>query len=105
MKIPVESETQDQPEWSATPHYTSLEPEIAIFDRNVEGWLRDYAGKYVLIKGERVVGFFETESEALGEAARIYGLGSYLIRPVSLHQDVHLVTRFLTGFMDADPSS
>jgi hypothetical protein len=59
-----------------------LDAEKNFYDQNRELWLVQQPDKYVAIKGEKVIGFFDTEEEALTESTRRLGLTSFLLRKV-----------------------
>jgi hypothetical protein len=58
-------------------------------------------GQYVLIKGNEI-DFFNTLDAALSEAARRYGLDSYLIRRVATKQDEIIIPALTLGLLRAD---
>ena len=41
-----------------------------------------FPGKYLLIKGEKVVGGFETYEQGISEGVKIFGAGPFLVRSV-----------------------
>ena len=43
----------------------SLNREQAVYEANLSRWLSDHEGEYVLIKGDKVDGFYESRDEAL----------------------------------------
>ena len=43
----------------------SLNREQAVYETNLSRWLADHEGKFVLIKGDKVDGFYESRDEAL----------------------------------------
>ncbi|MFZ5875984.1 MAG: hypothetical protein ACOYXU_06195 [Nitrospirota bacterium] len=45
-----------------------LEQELAVFEAHRQAWLQQHAGKYALVVGEDVLGFFDT-------AVRAYEIG------------------------------
>jgi len=59
-----------------------LEKELAFYEKNLENWLSLYPGKFVLAKGEELVGVYDTNEQALTAGASLFGLSSYLIRCV-----------------------
>lgn len=54
----------------------------AFYKENRAGFVAAFLGKWVLIKDRRLVGVFETQRDALEEAARRFGLGPYVIKQV-----------------------
>ena len=81
-----------------------LEKELKIYQENLPEWNKVHSGKIVLIKGDDVVGFFDTFETALNEAAQKYGLDSYLIRRVALEQEEIVVPALTLGLLSANIS-
>ena len=61
---------------------SSLVTEMRTFDARRADFERTYSGKFIVIKGEEVVGAWDTLSAAADEAVRRFGRGPYLIRQV-----------------------
>jgi len=59
-----------------------LEVERQFFDEHAEQLRSQYAGKFVVIKLQEIVGAFDTMDEALAEGARRFGLDSFLVRHI-----------------------
>ncbi|CAG0932840.1 hypothetical protein TFLX_02790 [Thermoflexales bacterium] len=59
-----------------------LEQERKFYQDNIETWLAKYPGKFVVIKGNELIGVFDTMEAALSESARLFGLDSLLVRRV-----------------------
>ena len=60
----------------------SLRREQAVFDASLVEWLSDHAGKYVLIKGSEVGGFYESRDQALSAGYARFGFGPLLVKQV-----------------------
>jgi len=82
-----------------------LESERAVYDAHIGVWLQEHANRFVLIKGDLVVGFFNTYQEALIEGGRRFGLTSYLIRPVVAHQQEIHAPALTLGLINATTQS
>ena len=54
---------------------------------NSDEFMKEYPGKYLLIKGTQVCGAFETSDEGVREGARIFGVGPFLVRSVLQPED------------------
>ena len=52
---------------------TGLDQELATSDRERKRLLAEAPGKYVLIKGEEVIGTFESQNDAIDEGWRRFG--------------------------------
>jgi hypothetical protein len=59
-----------------------LQTERAYFDAKLPEWMTQYAGQWLLIKGEQLIGAFPTVDEALAEGARRFGRDAFLVRQV-----------------------
>lgn len=78
-----------------------LEQERSFFDAHVGEWLPQHENRFALIKGEQIVGFFNSNEEALVEGARRFGLSSFLVRPVAARQDVINAPALALGLIEA----
>lgn len=56
-----------------------LAVEREIFQQSLASWRRDKIGKFVLIKGDDVIGFFDTLNEAFDEGAKRFGLEDFFV--------------------------
>jgi hypothetical protein len=63
--------------------------EIAYFEENRARLLSDHRGKFVLIKGPRLRGVYETVEEACEAGSRQFGDAPFLV--------AHVTTSFLKG--------
>jgi len=82
-----------------------LEKELAFYEKNLPAWLREYPGKFVLVKGEELVGVYDTNEQALSAGASHFGLGAYLIRRIQKNKDDDIKLPALTlGLLYANPT-
>jgi len=87
-----------------TIHYTQLpagKPDSMLFQewttyrREVGHWLADgLENKWVLLKGEMAVGFFDTWEEARAEARKRFLLSSYLIHQIRAEEPVYRIREY-----------
>ena len=61
----------------------TLDLEIAVYDRERERLEREHRGKFALVRGDELVGTFDTFQAAADEAVRRFGRGPYLICHIS----------------------
>jgi hypothetical protein len=61
----------------------ALEQEYNYFLKNRPALLKDYKDQFIVIVGEKVVGSYSSQEEALKDASVSYALGSFLIQKVS----------------------
>ncbi len=52
-------------------------------------------GKFVLIKGDEVVGIFDTYEAALTAGYGRFGLDSFLVRQIQQIQQIQFISRFI----------
>lgn len=72
----------------------SLEKELKTYKKNLPEWT-EYDGKYVLIKEEKVCGFYSSYDDALTEGYRQFRLEPFLVKRVSMIEQPHLISRLL----------
>ncbi|MBI2607191.1 MAG: hypothetical protein HYW49_14035 [Deltaproteobacteria bacterium] len=61
---------------------TPLAKEREVFDKYIAEWREAHMGKFVLINGEEVVGFFDTIDGAFAEGTKRYGLKDFFIEQI-----------------------
>ena len=60
-----------------------LEIEWRFFEENRDRFVEGAEGKFALIKGRRLFGFFESERDALDEGYRRFGQPPFLVHQVT----------------------
>ena len=63
-----------------------LAEEIATFEAQRRAFLKSHRGQFVLIKGKRVVGFFEDEVDAIRHGYRMLGDVGFLVQKIEEHE-------------------
>jgi len=61
----------------------TIQAELKHFAAQKSEWLKNHRGKFVLVKGEELIGVFDAPESALSEGARRFGLEPFLIRRVA----------------------
>jgi hypothetical protein len=61
-----------------------LEKEFAYYLNNQADLVKKYNGKFLVIKGETVMGHFDTQGEAYIDATKKFEVGTFLIQRCSL---------------------
>jgi hypothetical protein len=79
-----------------------LEKERKYFETHRAEWLQQHAGKFVLVKGEELIGVFNTQQEALIEGARRFGMESFLVRQVEESEQLIYIPALTLGILRAD---
>ncbi len=80
-----------------------LDKERQYYAGHVEEWTKAHPHKFVLIKGEDVVGFYDTIDDALSAGGARYGLTSFLVREVGSDPRTVTVPALTLGLLRADP--
>ena len=82
-----------------------LEQERKYFAENRDELLARYPGKFVLVKGDELIGTFNTIEEALADGARRFATESFLVRQVTAADEKEISIPALTlGLLRADSS-
>ncbi len=81
-----------------------LEQEIAFYNEKLPEWLQQHANRFVLVKGQELVGFYDTNEDALTEGARRFGLQSFLVRRVEPTQTDVRIPALTLGILRAYPT-
>ena len=81
-----------------------LDVEREFFNQNREDLLRKFPGKFVVVKGQRVLGAFESIHDALGEGAKEFGMTSFLVRRTDQVPEDVSIPALAFGLLRADPS-
>jgi len=78
-----------------------LDQERKLYMAHLEEWAGSHAGKFVVIKGDAVVGFFDTLDEALAAGAARFGLTSFLARRVGDREETVSIPALTLGLLRA----
>ena len=81
-----------------------LETERNFLSAHRDELLKQYGGKFLVIKGEEVTGAFDTMEEALENATSEHGLNSVLIRRPADADLVISAPALTLGILHADPT-
>ncbi len=69
---------------------TVLRTELDTYKEHLDKW-SDENGKFALIKGDEVVGFYPTSLAALQEGYKRFKLDSFLVKRISIVEQIHFV--------------
>lgn len=78
-----------------------LEQERDFYDTHLEEWLRSLAGRFALVKGQELIGTFDTIDDAIREGGRRYGLQSFLVRRIEKTQEPVRIPALTFGLLHA----
>ena len=74
----------------------SLEKEQSFFEREKSKFLKHHEGQFVLIKEQKVHGFFTTEQEAFEKGIELFGAEEMFIRQVLKEEPKTFIPAFST---------
>jgi hypothetical protein len=57
-----------------------LKEEEAFFEERRDAWLKEHPDRYVLVKGRKAQGFYESQMEAIRRGYEIFGHASFLVK-------------------------
>lgn len=80
-----------------------LQQEIAAYESRRAELLRHHAGKFVLIKGDELVGAYDTQEAAYGAGVERFGNQPMLIRQVLPEDQVEFLPALMHGVLVARP--
>lgn len=80
MKHNLTNESADKKAGSRGEAISTLENEFKFYLDNQDSLVGQYAGKFIVIIGDKVVGSFDNKDEAYFNAKEQYGLGKFLIQ-------------------------
>ena len=78
-----------------------LREEIEFFNESLPAWLSKFGGRFVVVKGRRLVAICDTEEEAVGQGAAQLGLTSFLVRRVSPDEEELIAPALSLGILSA----
>jgi hypothetical protein len=64
----------------------ALEQELAVYDRQLPDLLKEHEGQYVLIHGETIDSFWQSEDDAYVAGCERFGIEPFLVMPVVREQ-------------------
>ena len=81
-----------------------LDTEREFFEKHRDDLLREYPGKFVVVKESQVLGGFDTIQDALGAGARQFGMTSFLVRRTDERPEDVSIPALSLGVLRANPS-
>jgi hypothetical protein len=79
-----------------------LEQERRFYTIHAGDWEKSHPGKFVVVKGEALVGYFDSLDEALAAGASRFGLTSFLVRQVGANVEAVQIPALTLGLLRAD---
>ena len=65
-----------------------LDLEFEFYNENKDKLLSKYEGRVVVVKGDKILGAYDSEKEAIDETIKKHPLGTFLVRRVTREDDV-----------------
>lgn len=76
-----------------------LEQERKWFNDHQDEWQKSYPGKFVLIKGEVLIGVFDSDKTAVSEGLQRFGNDSFLVRNVGEKEEAIHIPAIMFGLL------
>ena len=73
----------------------SLSREQAVYEANRPRWLQEHEAAHVLIKGDAVIGFYQTRDEALEAGYAEFGIVPLFVKQVAASEPIHHIPNVL----------
>jgi hypothetical protein len=80
-----------------------LERERAFYAAHETEWAAAHPGRFVVVKGDRLLGAFDSIEEALAAGAASFGLDSFLVRKLGEKRDEISIPALTLGLLRANP--
>ena len=81
---------------------SQLQQERKFFKANQAEWLKSYPGKFVLIKGDKLIGVFDNDANAVADGLRRFGSESFLVRGVNEKEEALRIPALMFGLFHAN---
>jgi len=82
---------------------TVLELERTFYTKHEAEWMATHPGRFVVVKGERLLGAFDSIEEALAAGAAAFGLQSFLVRRLGDKPAEVNIPALTLGLLRANP--
>ena len=74
-----------------------LQKELEFFKAHQAEWQKMHPGKFVLIKGNELIGVFDNDKTAVAEGIRRFGTESFLVRGVYGKDETLRIPSFMSS--------
>ena len=78
-----------------------LDKEMAFFTKHKNAWAKNHPDKFALVKGEELIGTFDTAEAAVSEGAKRYGSTSFLVRKINQSDENVFIPSLSLGLLYA----
>jgi len=83
--------------------HMALETEIKYFEAHRAEWLKHHAGKFALVRGEDLVGVYDTSDAAYEEGVERWGNVAFLVKQILSVDPIEQMPAFVYGLLNANP--
>jgi hypothetical protein len=80
-----------------------LETELAYYKAHRDEWLSSHRDRFVVVKGQKLIGVFNSQDDALRAGARLFGLDSFLVKQVTDSDKPVSIPALTLGLLGAGP--
>jgi hypothetical protein len=81
----------------------ALEQERALYEAHETEWAAAHPGRFVVVKGDRLLGAYDSIEQALAAGAASFGPDSFLVRRLGERQEEILIPALTLGLLRANP--
>lgn len=81
---------------------SALQVEREFFKANQAEWIKIHSGKFVLVKGEKLIGVFDSDQKAVAEGLRLFGSESFLVRGVDEQDETLRIPALMFGLLNGN---
>lgn len=78
-----------------------LQAELMWFQEHKDELLRNYEGKFALVKGQKLIDTFTTAEEAYTRGVALFGTDPFLIKQITREEQVAQIPSLMLGLMNA----
>jgi hypothetical protein len=78
-----------------------LDKELAFFNTHKGEWVKNHPDKFALVKGDELIGTFDTAEAALAEGAKRYGSTAFLVRKINQSDENVFIPALSLGLLYA----
>lgn len=79
----------------------ALEQELQFFKSKRDEWVKMYVGKFALVKGQELIGVFDTPDAALSEGVKRFQAEPFLIRQINANEPEIYIPALALGLIHA----
>ena len=70
-----------------------LQREFEYYIEHQKEWAQQHEGRFVVVAGQELLGFYDDEVEALQETVKTHEAGTFIVHKVSFHEETLIYQR------------